>query len=343
MEREGRLVESLKPGPSREADAWATAQVAVAVFRSPAPDPATCRLLIAGLDRTFADFVPGSGWQLAFPRGHVSSVPTLWVLAALAAAHGRGDVIPPDRQATWQRRLSDIQAALESYLSRGPDGTATGGWNMYPNQRDPADASTYSTGLALLALLEMHRAGLHWQGSFERRDELLAATTAWLLHQHDGRGWRCTSLQENDFSDGLTIFLYALVQRAELEAGLTLPAPVADAIPLYLSELSRRPWSYPVSVGFFGSAFTDSDGKLVTDVTRQVRFMWYPWSLDATTRWLLRARSQGNVHEQVVQARRVLDHLLRSLGLSAEDEALSGYTYVAAELLLGLSAVQIPE
>ena len=48
-----------------------------------------------------------------------------------------------------------------------------GGWNMFPNQTEPSLHNVYTTALALLALLETRKANLPWDGSVEKRDQLL--------------------------------------------------------------------------------------------------------------------------------------------------------------------------
>lgn len=341
---EGRFPDRLDGSSKREADSWSMSQIVASLSAMPEKNPALCRAALAALDRSFADFVPGYGFRLEFPRGNPSSLPTLWGLIAVAYAHRTPDLIPAEQKPLWSRRLGELQEALEKYLSHPPDSaTPSGGWNTYPNQVDPADASIYSSGLALLALLEMKRHDLPWRGSTERRDELLDITLAWVLARHDGQGWRCLVVQGNEFNDGLTIFLYAVLERAEDEAGRPMPEAVAAAMRDYLAGLGDRPESFPVSVGFFGSSFTDPTGRVVIDATRQVRFLWFAWSLDAVSRWLDRTRKCGAAHEETVRARRVLGHLLDELGPAQVDQVLSGFTFVAAETLLGLAGVELRE
>ena len=47
-------------------------------------------------------------------------------------------------------------------------------------------------------------------------------------------------------------------------------------------------------------------------------------------------------HDEIVRTRRVLGHLLLDLGPAAVEEGKEGYTYVTAETLIGLTAVETP-
>jgi hypothetical protein len=63
---------------------------------------------------------------------------------------------------------------------------------MFPLQERKTAHSTYTTALALEALLELRASGLPWNGSERLRDELINSTVRWLLSQFDpaGAGWR---------------------------------------------------------------------------------------------------------------------------------------------------------
>jgi len=217
-----------------------------------------------------------------------------------------------------------------------------GGWNMFPNQSDPALHNVYTATLALLALLETRRANLPWEGSTEKRDQLLKATAQWLADRYDDTpnnpGWRAASETSQETIDGLTLQIYGELLRAEMEAGFTIPSKILEQMPDYLAKCVERDLNFPNDSGEFSAPFTDHKGQQY--VAREaLGFLWYPWAISAAQLWLLRAEKLGVPMEEKVRVRRALGHLVIDLGSEALKKYNGQWTYTAAESLYGLSSV----
>jgi hypothetical protein len=193
--------------------------------------------------------------------------------------------------------------------------------------------------LALMALLELLRADLPWQDSIAKREEMLQQTRAWLEKQFDGAGWHCTGAQLNELSDGLTLFLFAFLLRDESERNVPLPPAMVSALAQHLARCAERPKDYPNSVGYFGGTFTNHLGVSFSNENRRITFLWYAWAVGCAAQWLERCKRLGAPHEDIVSGRRLLAHLVISLGDRQIDDALSGWTFIAADTLYGLSWV----
>jgi hypothetical protein len=213
---------------------------------------------------------------------------------------------------------------------------------MYPNQKDPSRNSEYTTTLALLALLETRRAGLAWEGSLERRDALLRATAQRLVDDYDAQadppGWTSAGLDADRAQDGLTLQIYALLLRAEAEAGFSLPEMILREIPAHLARCGRRSRDFPDSVGKFNVPFTNQNGQARIG-KESISFLWYPWAIECSARWLRRAERHPVSAEDRLQVRRALGHLILDLGKNTGSAVDPEWTFVPAETLLCLAAV----
>jgi hypothetical protein len=72
---------------------------------------------------------------------------------------------------------------------------------------------------------------------------------------------------------------------------------------------------------------------------RLIKYLWYPWVIDCSVRWLQYAEKQQLPKEQRVQVRRALGHLVIDLGDGALKRARGDYTFLASEDLYGLTAI----
>src|SRR5207249_517957 len=131
----------------------------------------------------------------------------------LARALGRPGLLQGDQRRLWEARYAEVQEILRNF--RGDD--FRGGWNLVPKQQDRHNTLVYPSTLALLALLEAQRAGLPWDGSAQRRDELLRQTAAWLMdnfQETPSDGWRGHLDDRTEaVYDGLTLKVYAVLLR----------------------------------------------------------------------------------------------------------------------------------
>lgn len=143
------------------------------------------------------------GWRSHYGDVDTIAVTSLWMSIGYATLLQHGNLLTDDEMQDAREQFFYVQEVLETYRHE------SGGWNMFPRQKDPALHSVYSSALALLALLETRRAGLPWNGSIETRDKLLTATAHWLCGKHDmplGNmpGWRGNPVGY-EVSDGLTL------------------------------------------------------------------------------------------------------------------------------------------
>ena len=191
------------------------------------------------------------GW-LVGDSDYPQAEPALWTVAALAAALGERD-IADDRRKQLMSWLEYAQAAADMYRPTGD-----GGWNILPQQDDPAQHTTYTTTLALLAMLELRRAGLGWHGDRAQLDDMLRATTKWLAGEFDEKsappGWRLHlndtgSANTGEIADGLTLQIYSEFLRAEEETNIEVPKEILSAIPQHLDRLIGRPADYSAAQG----------------------------------------------------------------------------------------------
>jgi hypothetical protein len=284
-------------------------------------------------------FIPKYGWcNPSCPH----APPNLWVMVGYARLLGR-----LDRQTKAYRQLTAelqrVQEVLEQYRLTDGEGRYTGGWGFFPNDLSRHKApSPYAASMALLGLLELRRSGLPWKGSRKQRDEMLARTAGWILSHYRPElpGWIAPTGQVDQLNDGLTIVNGALLLRAEAEAGIALPASLIRQIPELLDSLKQRDGHFPVSISHEGGNYLEQQTGKVAYYTWPIKLFWYSWGVDLAARWLERAKRVGAPHDERVRVRRVLGHLLLDLGPAQVDDALGGWAFVAAESLIGLSAVE---
>jgi len=340
----GGIYSNLKPDPNRTFEYWSNAQALTAAFSAPELDDAQARNLLRGFDEHFA---PGSliegedgkkyGWVAHPLENRTQAEPAMWTVAALATALGRPGLLTGDARDRAVARLTYAQDALKTYRP-----TESGGWNMFPNQKDPSLNNVYTTTLALLALLETNKAYLPWDGSIERRDQLLKTTAQWLADQYDDKsdppGWRAASEMGTANIDGLTLQIYGELLRAEAEAGFVMPARILNQIPDYLAKCVERQLEFPSDSGEFSAFFTDHKKQQYT-AREALGFLWYPWAINTAQLWLRRAAKHGAPMEDQVRVRRSLGHLVNDLGSPAVLKYRTEWTFQAAETLYGLSSI----
>jgi hypothetical protein len=175
------------------------------------------------------------------------------------------------------------------------------------------------------------------------RDALLQSTFQWLVAEFDNSdnppGWQAGSESLSSSSDGLTLQIFGRLLDAEAEAGLTIPEPISKAIPLHLARCNERTIEFPVSGGEFSALITDHRGQQYL-ARESINFLWHPWAIDCAARWLRRPATGNTPLEQRVAVQRALGHLVVNLGENAFQKSTSGWTFVAAETLFGLSAIE---
>jgi class 3 adenylate cyclase len=336
-------------------DVWSSSQTICAILGAPHLDVPELRTTLDGLAVAFdpAHFVrdrkgTAYGWAAHPGTPFTEAEPLFWTIAALARALGRPGVVPPERRDEFLRDLATAQEAARLHHP-----VEAGGWNMYPNQTNPAGHSPYTTTLAFLALLELRSARLPWEGSEARRDALLRSTAAWFATAFvpgdaDG-GWRRTQDPLDEVSRGLTFQIDALLLRAEAEAGIPVPEAVLRAATAQIEGLSNVSLgSSSADAGEFSVEFVAHDARLDANGkpipmkgTEGINFLWHPWAVAAAQAWLDRAARAGVgvAPEDRVRVRRALGWLVVDLADEVRKEGSTGYTFKAAETLYGLCAV----
>jgi hypothetical protein len=107
----------------------------------------------------------------------------------------------------------------------------------------------------------------------------------------------------------------------------------------HVAECNGRPLNYQIEVALFTQPFVNQHGKRIAFPQRPIRMLWYPWAIQCTSLWLARCKAAGAPHEEIVRTRRVLHHLVLSLGDESVREAKTGLTYAIAENLLALTTL----
>ncbi|HYV35298.1 MAG TPA: serine/threonine-protein kinase [Gemmataceae bacterium] len=348
-ERNGWIQYDPDPSAAAAQDMWTHSQGLAGLLANPDATPAELRKLLPLMDLPFGQGqrieVDGFkyGWRSMADAVFTRADPALWTVCYLARALGKPQFLTADERKHWQSRLEEAQDILRNY--RPPD--FKGGWNPVPRQKNPNHVSCYETALALFALVECKAADLPWDGSKERRDQLLKATAEWLIgHFQEGNpaGWRGHVNDRTDpVYDGLTLKIYAGLLRAESLGAITIPANIAQHIPKHLAGCANRHLDYPVSTIVEGLSFTAPSGQQMSDVNFAARAQWYPWAIKAAALWLRRAEKMGVSAEELTPVRRALAHLVTDVG----DEVVVGMktlqTFVAAESLYGLAEVPLAE
>ena len=118
----------------------------------------------------------------------------------------------------------------------------------------------------------------------DRRDALLRATgkAGGHLRRPGGpTGWRSAGYGTDRTQDGLTLQIYALLLRAEGEAGFQVPDRILKDIPAHLTLCSQRSLDFADDVGRFSIAFMNHKGQERIG-KESITFLWYPWAVECS-------------------------------------------------------------
>lgn len=336
------------PNERHTSEIWAHAQALFAIYKMPDHRDAQ-RELLPALEVPFASSLeinePHRRYRWIDDRfdgiEYDKSPPLIWLAATFGAALAIPDLLDANQRESVMGHFEYVQELLKEYHP-----TNSGGWNMLPSQKDPGRHHLYSTTLALLALLQARQANVAWDGGPERRDELIRQTAQWLVDHFDSKGeppgWRGIGEDTLEIYDGLTIQIFAeLLQTQQAFPDFAIPAAMLNEIPRQLALFARRDLGFPVNGGEFLAQYTRFDGKEGAG-RRLIKYLWYPWVIDCSVRWLEYADKRQLPKEQRVQVRRALGHLVIDLGEEALKRARRDYTFFASEDLYGLTAIAPP-
>lgn len=339
-------ISAAPPNVSNTSEIWAHSQALFAIYRMPDHREAQ-RQFLPSLETPFAPALeinePHRRYRWIDLDGveYDKSTPVLWIAAALGAVLATPDLLEASQREIVLRHYEYVQEILKEYHP-----TNSGGWNMLPSQKDPNKHHLYSTTLALLALLQAHEAHLAWEGGPERRDQLIRQTAQWLVDHFDPKGeppgWRGIGEDTLEIYDGLTIQIFAeLLETQKALPDFSIPPALLQEIPRQLALFAHRDLSFPVNGGEFLAQYTRFDGKDGAG-RRLIKYLWYPWVIDCSARWLEFADRQQLPKEERVRVRRALGHLVVDLGDEALKRAQRDYTFFASEDLYGLTVINPP-
>jgi hypothetical protein len=343
---EQNWISAAPPSVNPTSEIWAHSQALFAILRMPDYTEAQ-REFLPALKTPFASSLEINEphrryrWKDLDGVEYDKSTPVLWIAAAQGAALGKARLLEGSEREAVLSHYHYVQEILREYHP-----TNSGGWNMLPSQKDPGKLHLYSTTLALLTLLQAHEAGLSWEGSAEQRDQLIRQTAQWLVNHFDPKGeppgWRGMSEDTLEIYDGLTIQIFAeLLQTKQGLPDFVIPPAILNEIPRQLALFARRDLSFPVNGGEFLAPYTRFDGNEGVG-RRLIKYLWYPWVIDCSVRWLEFAEKEQLPKEQRVQVRRALGHLVVDLGDEALKRAQRDYTFFASEDLYGLDGIKPP-
>lgn len=334
----GWISQTLRKGEKLEDSICAQSQALVAICRMREPKGWTPRQLLAAIQRPFEPKV-GSDFEKRFLKQHESqlapdSCGAFWTVSLLSSALTDETLVPPESRNAIEEDLRQAQEALEPYHKDG-------GWTMFPGRSQTASPNSYSSVLALQALLDCRKAGQPWMGSEKNRDEILKTTADWLQKNfelnHKIPGWTGTGENKYEVFDGMTLQIYAVLLRARAETGQEIHPDILRSMEWHLISCVERSAAFPVASGEFESTIMWFDKQ--TPRKEAYRFLWFPWALEAMDGWLEHAAIHPQPKEQVVRIRRARAHLVMNVAPTLVDTAENDWLFIAAETLYGLSSI----
>ncbi|MEQ1681760.1 MAG: toll/interleukin-1 receptor domain-containing protein [Nitrospira sp.] len=334
---------------------WSSAQAVAAVMRLPASDLSVSQrsTLINVIDKLFDSglMLESDGVKFGW-RGEIGIVgktgiigkaslepfsraePGLWIGVALAEHLHSDEGISPERRKQLRLYFSIVEQVAKMYRLDG-----TGAYNVFPHETTAELPSTYTTALALMMLLRCQSAEL---GNVDKINALVDASTTWLVTHYENDpllpGWRSAPEPRSPISDGLTLFVFSqLLATAELRKVEISPA-IIDGMRLMLNQLRTRKMDYPRTFTHRSREFRDHTGQLRVQ-EEQITHLWYPWSIEFVVRWLNHLERVGAGLDEVLDAQRVLGHLVVDLEDQAIETVMQDHLFVMAESLYGLGAI----
>jgi hypothetical protein len=335
------------PGPVQtNIDTWAHPQALCALYSAPEsrtnsafPFLDSLKVLYESRITVMKSTPKPYGWLNGVDPSYTIAEPSLWTIDALAASAPDKGLLKDGDLKLWSNLWQYAQSVIPTYRT-----DPSGGWNVFPDQKDPHYHSVYTTVLALQALLDSQNKKLPWLHSEEYNLAFIRQSTRWLISQYEWSatppGWRAhaaVSAANHSCSEGLTLQVYATLLEAELEVGIKMPDPMKSQIPNLLRYIARHPL-VTTDHDLFYFEFTNHMGVLAPR-RMLVNFLWYPWAIRCATNYLRLTERFGGPADDVMDAERVLGDLLLKRGDEALAEAQSEWTFHASEMLYALSTL----
>jgi hypothetical protein len=324
---------------------WTHSQTAFAVLSVPDEEAQDARALVPFLATPFTSDtrIERDGIRYGWPaeKGAISAIapPAFWTAMSLAVALRANAFESEDAKVKALEHLGYVESVLRRYH---PDDS--GGWNLFPDQVEPAQHDVYAATLALMTLLEIERAGLPWEGTVERRDLLIRRTFDWLIGRFNSRaqppGWSSGNQSIRGAWEGLTLQIYGRLLDAQSEMGMAIPDEVARQIPLHVAGIPEQQKEFANDGGEYAVEIKRL-GELVK-VQENIYFLSYPWAIDCAARWLRSDYSRRALPEDRLAVERTLAHLVVGRGDEVIPRVEDAGTFYAAEALYALSSVEAP-
>jgi hypothetical protein len=310
------------PGAAR--DFWAHSQAVTAIFRSA---KSLSQLPIALHNSPDLMFSEGAkvgpnalGWKGQDGESFTRVEPALWALSAVALKHRKGGKVSE----AYYRYLTSV---LHHYYAGG------GAWNLGPDQQPGGDHSVYESALAAMALLDARAAGDKIEINGETLDQVLEFTARWLVRQYvrvgNFRGWG-DGEDAHIISYALSSQVYAVLIRADLEAGVPLDPAIYYEAGLHVSDYRKTPLEH---VRFTAVYASPEGGKI--DVQTLVSLEPISRTVECAALWLQRAARDGNKGPQERLVQKILDSLVYHDGDATVQAAIDQPSY---QLALWLNA-----
>jgi serine/threonine protein kinase len=329
-------------------ESWSHAQAVCALLRCPAATDKELKELIPSLElmRTKFQRMERDGVKYGWPPRDGTTFtqpePMLWAAGALAVALGRPGYLTGQTRKDLEDFLHETHAILRTYAPPADDHNR--GWKIVPNPRQAAVQNTYVNILALQVLLETRQAGLAWDGSIKRRDALIAQTARWLVHTFDPKGeppgWYKDNASKDVIVGGLTLQAHAVLLRAAVEANFPLRKDMGERARKAVLRYRHRTMKFPNEGVWTSYPFRAPDGANA-ELKFPLTFLWYPWAVEASIRWLEYGRKIGAQQDKLDEVQNLLGRLVVQLGPEAPTEGTS-FVFVSAERLYAFSSVPVP-
>jgi len=237
------------------------------------------------------------------------------------------------------QQLSELQQALNLYRRQPFDGA----WNYFPTQVDREKYNTWATTLVFLVLLDSRQVGKTWAGGTEQISDLLLATASFLFTIYDPSttppGWDLDNDPERKILETMSLRIYSLLVRYQVEAGGKPPGFVIERVPRDLLRLASSPTdNREQEKDEVFLDILDTEGKLQRG-QGTYRSGWYPWMLTYCSNWL-RLREKhlpSEKNEDLIQGLR--GYLVMDLGEKMTISNVDGPTYIPANRLQALSTI----
>ncbi len=330
---------SFLPGPHNSFDTWSTAQYTAADFRSRSGTMAEANTYLGYLGTAFE---PGMfhrnirgeayGWY-----GYSDPAPwpeaALWVGVAILDGVEFPKLLSSSEHTLWTSRLRLAQSAADTF------GPHDGHWDVVPNEVDKSQYDTYAAAMALMEVLIARHAGVGWDGSAQRRDQIGRETAAWLIATWLSSAqplprWNPDN-EQVDFVDyaGLTLQIYGELLEAQQAGYVELPAAMVTAIDQRIEGLTPEEVEGDRSQITFRETFLNEQLQDQVSV-RTVSFAMLPSALYCTAEYLKRLHRENAPRERIAPIARIAGTMLRTARNLSTDTSFDRFAPAEAAFFL---------